>query len=669
MNALSSTSWLGRILAFFALPSEDPELARSQFSALSRQIPLLYVILIIDASLLAATHFHSAPHLLTLSVPTLLLVATSARLIAWIRVGSRQLSDAQVLAQLRLTVLLAGLMGIAFTIWSFSLFHYGDKMQQGGVAFYMGITVVCCVFCLMHLRAAALLVTMVVVIPFTIFFAGTGEPVLVAMAINMLLVSVGMIVVMLRNHEDFTALITSRRELMHRQQETQLLSDENLRLANLDPLSSLPNRRRFFAELQESIANAERHGQRLAVGLLDLDRFKGVNDLHGHAAGDRLLTQVGLRLKRLVNDNIFIARLGGDEFGVILTNVPTDEEIFAFGAKVKALLEAPCVVGDRLASVGGSVGVAIYPEAGYLAEELFERADYALYHGKQNARGGLVIFSNEHETVIRHSGRVEQAFRLADLEAELWVAFQPIVDIVEHRIIAFEALARWNSHELGPIGPDVFIPIAERVQMMSLTTEVLLGKTLAAVRHWPEGVSVCFNLSAQDLIADETMRKIRRAILNSGVPPARIEFEVTETALLQDFELAERAIDSLHAMGVRISLDDFGTGFSSLSYVHKLPLDKIKIDRSFVSDVDTSRTSPSIIKTIVALCANLKLDCVVEGVETESQLRTVAALGCRNIQGYLLSRPIPADMVTRLIHQFAGRIAVPYQLDVAGPSD
>jgi diguanylate cyclase (GGDEF)-like protein len=473
------------------------------------------------------------------------------------------------------------------------------------------------------------------------------------MAVNMLLVSIALTVVMLRNYEDFAALISSRRELILRQQETQRLSDENLRLANLDSLSSLPNRRSFFEELDRTIAWAERDGARFAVAVLDLDRFKGINDVYGHAAGDRLLTQVGLRLKRIASDTLFIARLGGDEFGAILFDGTTDRGIEAFGAGLKTLFAGPCVVGDKLATISCSVGVALYPKAGRTAEELFERADYALYFGKEIKKGEMVVFSDEHETTIRHSSRLEQALRGADFEAEMWMAFQPIVDMARRRVIAFEALARWQSPELGAVRPDQFIKVAERTQMIGPLTEVLLKKALTAAAGWPPSVRVCFNLSANDLIDKDTMAAVRRAVLASGVGPSRIEFEVTETALLQDFELASASIDGLRALGARVSLDDFGAGFASLGYVHRLTLDKIKIDQSFIADVDVSRTSPNIIRSIVDLCRNLDLECVVEGVETESQLRALMALGCQYMQGYLLSRPVPAEQVMRVIDRIS----------------
>lgn len=645
---------LRAVLALFAPPVDDPELAASQLDMLSSQVPLMYVLLLGNALMLAATHYWCAPKVLTVGMPAILTLIAARRFRLWLRWRRRPNgSEAAVIARLRSVIFTTPVLGGIFTAWALSLFPYGGPYLECHVEFFMAVTVVCCNLCLMPVRAAALLLSLVVTVPFLIFFVLTLHPVLIAIAFNMVLVTAGMVLLMLRNHETFNDLIISKRELMARQRETQRLSDENLRLANLDALTSLPNRRRFFAELEQTLAGAAGQGARFAVALLDLDRFKGVNDMHGHAAGDRLLTQIGLRLKRLTGGRVFIARLGGDEFGAILSDCRRKADIEDFAADVRRALEGPCVVGDRLATIGCSMGVAIYPQAGNTVDELFERADYALYHGKQNARGSAIVFSDEHEVNIRQAARVEQAFRLADYEAEMRVAFQPITDVLASRVIAFEALARWQSAELGAVAPDVFIPLAERTQMIGQLTAVLLAKALAAARNWPAEIAVCFNLSAQNLGSPETMAAVRRIVRASGVPPSRIEFEVTETALLLDFDQAAAVINGLRQMGVRVALDDFGTGFSSLGYVHRLHLDKIKIDKSFVSDVVHGRTAPAIIKTIVALCRNLQLECVVEGVETEAQLRTVVMLGCTHVQGYFLSPPVEGAAVTRLIEKVA----------------
>ena len=244
-----------------------------------------------------------------------------------------------------------------------------------------------------------------------------------------------------------------------------------------------------------------------------------------------------------------------------------------------------------------SIGFAIYPEAGTTAEQLFERADYALYHVKQHARGRSVVFSQEHEIQIRQFALVENCLRNADLEQELSINFQPIYDVVRCEVVAFEALARWDSPKLGPIPPDDFIPVAERTDFVSKLTRILLRKALACVRTWPDDIRISFNLSVRDISSAEAILKIIAIIENSGVAPERIDLEVTETALIRDFDKGNECLRALKSLGVHISLDDFGSGYSSLSYVHRLPLDKIKIDRSFIKDIETQGASRDIVKT------------------------------------------------------------------------
>ncbi len=640
---------LCRLRALFALPEEDPALAALQLTALAQRVPALYAVVIFNVASLAVTYHGVAPAVLALVAPAVLAAIAVVRMAIWLRRRRCFAAGGDAIAKLRMTRVGVALFGGCAGIWALLLLPYGAAFQQGQVELSVALTLLTCVVCLIHLRSAALLLCVIVGLPFGMVFLRAPDETMRLGAASAILVLCIMVQMLLRNAADFVALSLSERELQRRQKETQRLSDENLRLANLDPLTGLPNRRRFFTELELVLAGAGQTGRRFAVALLDLDRFKSVNDIHGHAAGDRLLTQIGSRLRRLSGQDVFIARLGGDEFGIILTNCERDDIILSFGADVKRVLEAPCVVGDRLAVISCSAGVAIYPHAGATTDELFERADYALYHGKQTRKGGMVLFSGEHETRIRAAARIEQAFRIADLETELWVAFQPIVDVAMGKVVAFEALARWQSRELGPVGPGVFVPIAERSQMIGDMTRVLLQKALSAARFWPAHVSLCFNLSPQNFNSAETMAAIRAMVRSGVLAPSRIEFEVTESALLQDFEQAEASLQELRALGVRIALDDFGTGFSSLGYVNRLKLDKIKIDRSFVTDVHASLTSANIVKTIIALCQNLKLDCVVEGVETQAQLHAIAALGCRFIQGFLISKPVGAEVVSRLI--------------------
>ena len=647
--ALALKTRLGSLLTVFAVPIDNPELARSQIRAFSKQIPLLYAILMVNALWLAATHERAAPALLTIVIPLCLCVLCLVRGIHWWRLDVVSLSCRQAVRKLRMTMYFVIVLSMAFTAWSLSLYPYGDAYAKCHVAFYMSITLISCILCLMHLRGAALLLTAIVVTPFTIFFICTGNLVLIAIAMNLILVTCGLIAIMLRNYDDFAGLIRSRKILLDRQQEMQSLSDENHRLAYSDALTMLPNRRSFLAKLDETILAAKLEPMAFAVALLDLDGFKSVNDVHGHAAGDELLIQVGKRLEALATPETFISRLGGDEFGVILTGFKSECEILAFGEEILDLLRAPCLVKDSMVAIAGSIGVAIYPEAGRAAEDLFERADYALYYVKQTQKGQVVIFSECHEGHVRRNGRIEQALRRANFEQELEMVYQPIIDTGTGRVLAFEALARWHSPDIGPVSPQIFLPIAERRQLMGHVTETLLAKALQAAKPWPRHVMLCFNLSACDLMSPVTMAAIQQMVLKSGIEPGRVEFEITETAAMEDFTQVVASIGQLRDLGTRIALDDFGSGFSSLGRLLLLQVDKIKIDKSFVDEIGHSRTAASIIRSVVCLCEDLGIDCVVEGVETEFQRTILQKLGCRWMQGYLFSKPVSPGSLAAFI--------------------
>ncbi|WP_419730073.1 putative bifunctional diguanylate cyclase/phosphodiesterase [Lichenicola sp.] len=640
---------LGDLRALFSVHAGDPDLASSQFQALSRQLPLLYCILMANAVALCITHVRSSPFALAVIVPMVLCGCCSARAIFWSRAIGKPISSQEAVRQLRRTGLMTPLFGVAFTAWSLSLYPYGDTAAKFHVAFYMSITVISCIFCLMHLRAAALLLTAVVVVPFSIFFCCTGRLVFVAVAINLLLVTCGLIYVLLRNYRDFAELIVSQRELRRRHAEAERLGEDNFRLANLDDLTGLPNRRRFLSDLEAVMETSRLSEKRCVLALIDLDNFKSVNDIYGHVSGDRLLTEVAGRLKAIGSPSVFLARLGGDEFGVIFADNPTDDDLASHAGELGRVLQGPYLMPDIAANVSGSIGMVAFPDGGDTAGQLFERADFALYRAKETRTGQAVVFSQAHESLIRERHRLVQALRHADFEREMWLAFQPIIDTATARTTGFEALARWNSPVLGAVGPDLFIPVAEREHLIGRLTGVLLTKALIAARSWPVSLRIAINLSARDITSLETIADVSRIISESGIAPGRIDVEITETAALLDFSQATAAIEILRQLGVRIALDDFGTGCSSLGHVHRLKPDQIKIDRSFVTDVQGSKTSGDIIRTIIDLCKHLDLDCVVEGVETEAQKRVLTALGCRVMQGYLFSRPMPASAVAAFL--------------------
>ena len=423
----------------------------------------------------------------------------------------------------------------------------------------------------------------------------------------------------------------------------EILTEEAQTLADCDALTGLANRRSFFRAADTAIAGAQ-DGRSFTLALIDLDGFKPVNDTYGHSVGDALLIAVAQRLREVCGAAGFPARMGGDEFAIILDGDFDDARIEAFGNELCETLREIYLLGSVAASISASVGFVRY-DTGLSVSQLLERADYALYFAKQNLRGAPVVFNARHENEMRDFSQVDQTLRSSDLEQELSIVFQPQVDITENRTVGFEALARWNSAKLGAVRPDIFIKAAERSGLITDITLRLLNKTLEQIVDWPDDIRVSFNLSARDLRSAISLNNICTAVRNSGIDPARIEFEITETAMLTDFAQACDALMVLKRLGCRIAVDDFGSGYSSFSYIHQLPVDKIKIDRSFVTQLVRHGSAVKIIKTIVDLCRNLHLDCVIEGVETQAEMAKLASVKARYIQGYLFARPMAAHAV------------------------
>ncbi|MCP3476843.1 EAL domain-containing protein [Bradyrhizobium sp. CCGUVB1N3] len=643
-------SHLAAAVRLFRVPADNPDLTRAQFDAFSKQIPLLYFILITNTLAVAYTYVPLAPAWLTMAVPSVLTVLAAVRTFWWLRQRHLVRSDADILRNLRATNWLTVPIAVGFTAWSFALYPYGDPFAKSHVAFYMAVTVIGCIFSLMHLRSAALIVTLLVDIPYVIFYFATGEPTLMAIAVNDLLVSGALITVLFIYYRDFADLVASRKSLLAQQAATQALSDENFRLANLDSLTELPNRRRFFAELASAFGDAERRQIRLAVGIIDLDGFKPINDNYGHTVGDRVLIEAGRRIREVCEGfgphRVEFARLGGDEFGLVVSGDPSEDDLAELGARIGDRVRLPYQLDTAHTGLSCSIGFALYPRSATDAEALYECADYALYHAKRHARGRTVIFSSELEAEIRSRGVIENLLRTADFDAEMELVFQPIVDAMSERTAGFEALARWHSPRLGLVSPADFIPAAERIGLIRSLTQALLVRALATAKTWPDDISLSFNLSAHDICSSDGILPLIAVIEKSGVPPRRIDFEITETAVTFDFVRAQQSIATLKAMGCGISLDDFGTGYSSLSHVHRLPLDKLKIDRSFVADVNDNPVSHKIIKSLTGLCADMEIACVVEGVETRAQLESLRRLGCDYIQGYYFAKPMRRDAVS-----------------------
>lgn len=632
------------IVSQFVFDTKNKELVKAQFDLFSTQVPLMYTVLLINTWALAISFYGQAPDWLSVYIPMAITIVCGVRILGWLR--SRKVVSSFESAQKMLvrTNVLSGAFTIVLTAWSLMLFPYGDSSMQGHIAFFMAITGVGVIICLQQLRSAALIIALSVNVPFVLFFGSTGISSFLIISGNMVLVTVTLLMVTTVQSRNFASMIEARVAL-------EAVSKENEKLANRDALTGLANRRQFFTHLDYEFAEAERVNRRLIVGIIDLDGFKPINDLYGHAMGDNLLTQVGERLSDLADRQISISRLGGDEFALVINKGLRDEKLLELGREICALLNMPFTLPEASVQISGSIGFAVYPDLAANCNELYERADYALYRGKKTNRGDVAVFCNSHIREIETDSKIERILSDANLEQEIAVFYQPIVDLDTSRTVAFEALARWDGPILGKVSPAHFIPIAEKTGLITRLTEILLKKALNAASTWPKDIRLSFNLSAKDISSPTAAMKIFNIIRKSKIDPKRIDLEITETATMFDFEQAQSSIQLLKSLGCGIALDDFGTGFSSLSHLHALPLTKIKIDRSFVAQIDQKPASYKIVKSLLALSRDMHLQCVVEGVETEEELAVIDSCGGQLVQGYFFSEPMPENKVSQFIKE------------------
>jgi len=441
---------------------------------------------------------------------------------------------------------------------------------------------------------------------------------------------------------DLTALKSHQNQLKE-------LAKLNALLANNDELTGLSNRRHFTAELEKLIEQSKDNQDPFTLGLLDLDGFKQINDVYGHPVGDDLLKQVAQRLSQTLTDSCMLARLGGDEFGFVCTESTTPNEIQSVVDKLSGVLAEPyCINGDQL-SLSASIGVATYPDAADERSVLFKRADFALYHAKHHAKGSSVMFSQEHEERISRRAILDLTFREADWKSELYLEFQPIYEAETNEIRAVEALARWNSPRLGLVPPDQFIQIAENSGLINKVSKVLFRKALSAACEWPSDVRLSFNLSPLEFASQAHAVDLISEIKASGINPKRVVFELTENAMIRDTQHVTEILKLFRRHGMRIALDDFGTGFSSLNHLAQMPIDIVKIDRTFLDGLTEKRKNQAMLQGIVRLCHDMSLLTVLEGVETDLQRHSIRDAKVDFLQGYLFGRPQSRDRIRDLI--------------------
>jgi diguanylate cyclase len=425
-------------------------------------------------------------------------------------------------------------------------------------------------------------------------------------------------------------------------------SELNEHQALHDGLTGLPNRTLFRDRIEQAITIAEREGGQVGVAMMDLDRFKDVNDSLGHHAGDALLIEIGKRLRGVLRSSDTVARLGGDEFGVLISKPRTDRDVIVVIEKIRAALELPVTIDGLALPAEASIGIAMYPHHGGDVDTLLRHADVAMYSAKEET-GGFAFYEQSRNESDPARLTLVSELRRAIEERELELYYQPKADLANGAVRSVEALLRWNHPTRGLVGPDEFIPLAQQTGLIKPLTLYVLEEALSQCRAWQRAgmtLGVAVNLSVRNLLDADFPDQVKHLLGKQRVDPSLLELEITESTMLSDPVRTKRVLDKLSAMGVSLSIDDFGTGYSSLAYLSQLPVNEIKIDRSFVMNMSESDNDAVIVRSTIDLARNLGLHVVAEGVETEQAWDHLSELGCTLAQGYYLSRPVPAAELT-----------------------
>ncbi|MFZ5466527.1 MAG: putative bifunctional diguanylate cyclase/phosphodiesterase [Pseudomonadota bacterium] len=445
----------------------------------------------------------------------------------------------------------------------------------------------------------------------------------------------------------FLLVSRMRRNVVHAEQRLRFL-------AHTDPVTRLPNRHAFNERLALAVQEAELSGESLALLMLDLDDFKLVNDSFGHPSGDVLLAEVARRLEKGLRHTDFVCRLGGDEFAVLVADPEVPGAAVHVARKILDILTtAPFLVGSEEVFASTSVGVSFFPQDAEDAHELIRNADAALYAAKARGKRTFELFSPGMNLCARERLNLEAHLRRALEHEEFVLHYQPQIEIDTGRVVGVEALVRWNSAERGMVPPNEFIPLAEESGLIVPLGEWVLRTACAQAAAWRAmglpPLCMAVNLSARQLDGDGLERLVADVLAQTGMSPEWLELEITESALMRDAQANAELLERISSLAVRLSVDDFGTGYSSMAYLKRFPLSKLKIDRSFVTDLTTHADDRAIVSAIIAMAHTLGMQVIAEGVETEGQRDALLAMDCDLLQGYLCSRPLPAEAIPRLL--------------------
>lgn len=623
-------------------------LVEERYWLLRRQIPIVFLLGIVNVSAmeLAATG-RLAPGL---NLPTFVAAAWLLRLWHWFGRGSAA-SHAEMVKRLRQSVFFAAAVCVAVCVRCLYLIGAGDESLQMAVMLFGGLTAIGVSYGLTALPAAGYIPLVLIIVPISATALLSHQHRFVAAAFALVAAAIFTLRLLGTHSRHLSAVIESRSFIAGEQELSERAHREAVIDATTDFLTGLPNRRAFVAALEVATSEASP----VAVALLDLNRFKAVNDTFGHAIGDQLLVEVASRLVRSVGSRGLVARLGGDEFGILLHDARRMKDVAAIGAIILNGVNGPAMLSGREFTVSASCGLTISQKPGQSPSRLMADADLALYQAKENPGRGPSLFEARMEAPRRRRTEIERALQLPDISNNLHLVYQPIFDLVTGEVIAHEALARWNDPELGAIAPSEFVPIAEQLNLIDDINGHLMRMAFATARFWPDSIKLSFNLSAIQICSPGSSAALLRALANAGLDPQRLQVEVTETALLADFERARANLTQLREAGTTIVLDDFGAGYASISYLRELKFDQIKLDGGLVTAAQHSADGKRLLQAVIGLCKILGVSSVAEHVESRDLLMLVQELGCAAGQGYWLEKPLAAEKLSR---SYGGQLAL-----------
>jgi diguanylate cyclase (GGDEF)-like protein len=641
------TQWLDSHLGISGCSEHDSALLRERFGALKEQLPWLHGMLL--ASLVGIVLALGRHPLVSRAPAAILFGIIVIRAALLFRTHPSVLPSDAIRREIRKTFLTANLFFFVMLWWQLRLYFslFGD--DSADIAIFAGLAAVGASTGLSSFPAAARIPLVICALPFAALLATGPKPAHIAIGLTLAVVVLVRLRLIKVQDITFERLVRSRftveAEKKRAVKAEQVALAQHARvetIANTDPLTDLINRRGLVAKL-DALPSTER--KKLALILLDLDGFKPINDTFGHLAGDTILIEVSRRLTCLLAANLLVARQGGDEFA-ILCECNGAAEAIAVAQQAIASFGSPYKVQGQHMRISACAGVSYQRDDQVI--DAIRRADIALYDAKRRGRGCVSLFSADMEREVQRRTTIEQALREPQLAASIQLLFQPIFELRSMELSSFEALARWRHPQLGWISPAEFIPITEQVSILHEISDALLVRAASAAHAWPTAVRLCFNLSPVQLCSSTTAANVLALIEQERLDPRRLEIEVTETALLADFDAARANLSALREKGVRIVLDDFGAGYSSIGYLREIKFDTVKLDGSLISSMTDVDNGLPLLRGVLELCRATGHDCVAEQIETAQQLHLLRQLGCRYGQGFGLCEPVSANSAAAL---------------------